>query len=134
MRTTFSAVVIEIDGTMTAQNLPVDPLWASLRIPAGIGAALDAVGDVATTGFVLGRGPHQGTASLLVGANHQDVPAVQVNPLATAIVRRYGPVTARPIRGRAVLAAGWDENPEPILTPVAEALIARRSVRPARAA
>ncbi|WLF51494.1 hypothetical protein [Rhodococcus opacus] len=134
MRTTFSAVVIEIDGTMTAQDLPVDPLWASLRIPAGIGAALDAVGDVATTGFVLGRGPHQGTASLLVGANHQDAPAIPVNPLATAIVHRYGPVTSRPIRGRAVLVAGWDENPEPILGPVAEALIASRSARPAQAA
>jgi hypothetical protein len=134
MRTTFSAIVIEIDGTMTAQDLPVDRLWASLRIPAGIGAALDAVGDVGTAGFVLGRGPHQGTASLLVGANHQDAPAVPVNPVATAIVRRYGPATDRPIRGRAVLVAGWDENPEPILTPVANALITRRSARPAQAA
>ena len=103
MRTTFSAIVIEIDGTMTAQDLPVDHLWARLRIPAGIGAALDAVGDVGTAGFVLGRGPHQGTASLLVGANHQDAPAVPVNPVATEIVRRYGPATDRPIRGRAVL-------------------------------
>ena len=134
MRTTFSAIVIEIDGTMTAQDLPVDPLWASLRIPAGIGAALDVVGDVGTAGFVLGRGPHQGTASLLVGANHQDAPAVPVNPVATAIVRRYGPVTDRPIRGRAVLVAGWDENPEPILTPVANALITRHPARPAQAA
>lgn len=134
MRTTFSAIVIEIDGTMAAQHLPVDPLWARLRIPAGIGAALDAVGDVGAAGFVLGRGPHQGTASLLVGANHQDVPAVPVNPVATAIVSRYGPGTDRPIRGRAVLVAGWDENPEPILAPVAEALIASHSRRPAQAA
>ncbi|MFC9556020.1 hypothetical protein ACFTWF_34950 [Rhodococcus sp. NPDC056960] len=134
MRTTFSAIVIEIDGTMTAQALPVDPLWASLRIPAGIGAALDVVGDVGAAGFVLGRGPHQGTASLLVGANHQDTPAVPVNPLATSIVRRYGPATDRPIRGRAVLVAGWDVNPEPILGPVAEALIASRRGRPAQAA
>ncbi|MFZ2178390.1 MAG: hypothetical protein WAW17_31060, partial [Rhodococcus sp. (in: high G+C Gram-positive bacteria)] len=119
MRTTFSAIVIEVDGTMTAQDLPVDPLWASCRVPAGIGAALDVVGDVGAAGFVLGRGPHQGTASLLAGANHQGVPGIPVNPVATDVVRRCGSVDPRPIRGRAVLVAGWDDDPAPILAPIA---------------
>lgn len=121
---TFPAIVIDTDGTMTPHDVPVNPVWASCRITPGIAAALEVTSDDTATGFVLGHGPHKGTATLFAGAHNLAAPNVAINAVATAIVRRYHGGTLRPIRGRALIAAGWDRDPRPIVEPVARALIA----------
>lgn len=123
----YTAITVEIDGTLQFADLPVDSFWTSRRVTPGRGAALDAVSDYRTADFPLGAGARHGIACLIAGANHRLDPAQPENHLARAIIDRHGEGTDRPIRGRAVILAGWACDPRPILEPVARELIAQLS-------
>ncbi|WP_257225804.1 hypothetical protein [Rhodococcus opacus] len=56
---------------------------------------------------------------------HRFDPRQPENDAARAIVARYGAGTDTPIRGRAVILAGWQTDPRPILELVARELVAQ---------
>ncbi|EHI39088.1 hypothetical protein OPAG_08368 [Rhodococcus opacus PD630] len=118
----YTAITVELDGTLQFATLPVDSFWTSRRVAAGRGAALDAVSDYRTADFALGR---PGIACLIAGANHRVDLTQPENHVARTIIDRHGPGTDQPIRGRAVILAGWACDPRPILEPVARELIAQ---------
>lgn len=122
---TITGITIETDGTLHVTDMRVDDFWTSRRIVDGRGAALDAVRDYRLAAYPIGGNGRPGVACLLAGANHRFDPRQPENDAARAIVARYGAGTDIPIRGRAVILAGWETDPRPILELVARELVAQ---------
>ena len=122
---TITGITIETDGTLQVTDMRVDDFWTSRRIVDGRGAALDAVRDYRLAAYPIGGNGRPGVACLLAGANHRFDPRQPENNAARAIVTRYGAGTDIPIRGRAVILAGWETDPRPILELVARELVAQ---------
>ena len=122
---TITGITIETDGTLQVTDMRVDDFWTSRRITDGRGAALDAVRDYRLAAYPIGGNGRPGVACLLAGANHRFDPGQPENDAARAIVTRYGAGTDTPIRGRAVILAGWETDPRPILELVARELVAQ---------
>lgn len=122
---TITGITIETDGTLQVTDMRVDDFWTSRRIVDGRGAALDAVRDYRLAAYPIGGNGRPGIACLLAGANHRFDPRQPENGAARAIVTRYGAGTDTPIRGRAVILAGWETDPRPILELVARELVAQ---------
>ena len=122
---TITGITIETDGTLQVTDMRVDDFWTSRRITDGRGAALDAVRDYRLAAYPIGGSGRPGIACLLAGANHRFDPRQPENDAARAIVTRYGTGTDIPIRGRAVILAGWGSDPRPILELVARELVAQ---------
>ncbi|MGV9865695.1 hypothetical protein [Rhodococcus koreensis] len=122
---TITGIAVETDGTLQVTDMRVDDFWTSRRIADGRGAALDAVRDYRLAAYPIGGNGRPGVACLLAGANHRFDPRQPDNHAARAIVARYGIGTDAPIRGRAVILAGWETDPRPILELVARELVAQ---------
>ncbi|QHE73092.1 hypothetical protein [Rhodococcus sp. WAY2] len=122
---TITGITVETDGTLQVTDMRVDDFWTSRRIADGRGAALDAVRDYRLAAFSIGGNGSPGVACLLAGANHRFDPRQPENHAARAIIARYGTGTDTPIRGRAVILAGWESDPRPILELVARELVAQ---------
>ncbi|PQP14032.1 hypothetical protein [Rhodococcus opacus] len=122
---TITGITVETDGTLQVTDMRVDDFWTSRRITDGRGAALDAVRDYRLAAYPIGGNGRPGVACLLAGANHRFDPRQPENHAARAIVTRYGAGTDIPIRGRAVILAGWETDPRPILELVARELVAQ---------
>ncbi|AHK35348.1 hypothetical protein OPAG_08146 [Rhodococcus opacus PD630] len=120
---TITGITIETDGTLQVTDMRVDDFWTSRRITDGRGAALDAVRDYRLAAYPIGGNGRPGVACLLAGANHRFDTRQPENDAARAIVTRYGAGTDTPIRGRAVILAGWETDPRPILELVARELV-----------
>ncbi|MFF2028148.1 hypothetical protein [Rhodococcus koreensis] len=122
---TITGITVETDGTLQVTDMRVDDFWTSRRIADGRGAALDAVRDYRLAAYPIGGNGRLGVACLLAGANHRFDPRQPDNHAARAIVTRYGAGTDAPVRGRAVILAGWETDPRPILELVARELVAQ---------
>ena len=122
---TITGITVDTDGTLQVTDMCVDDFWTSRRIVDGRGAALDAVRDYRLAAYPIGGNGRPGVACLLAGANHRFDPRQPENHAACAIVTRYGAAAVTPIRGRAVILAGWETDPRPILELVARELVAQ---------
>ena len=127
---TITGIAVETDGTLQVTDMRVDDFWTSRRIADGRGAALDAVRDYRLAAYPIGGNGRPGVACLLAGANHRFDPRQPDNHAARAIIARYGTGTDIAIRGRAVILAGWETDPRPILELVARELVAQISTDP----
>lgn len=107
-----TALIVETDGTIRAGHLTVDDYWTSRAVHHGRAAVLDAVGDNVTRYYAIGDAA--GIACLAVGATRQHDDREQINTLAGDIVARYGRDGSPLLRGRAVILAGWECDPQPI--------------------
>ncbi len=119
------ALVIETDGTIHPEQIPVSSYWAGTiqKVRAedhGRGAAFDAVRDTWALFHLIGDAP--GIACMAVGVNHQADETAPVNEAATAILTRYGTAPTAPIRGRAVILSGTEARPGPLFHGVAAVL------------
>lgn len=112
---TISALVVHADGRLDVASLPVDDFWTSRRVCHGRAAALDAIGTMHATYYAVG-GSRPGIACMAVNGTTQNDDHQPRNETATRILGHYGlPADAtRTVRGRAVILAGFDCNPQPI--------------------
>ena len=122
---TITGITVETNGTLQVTDMRVDDFWTSRRITDVRGAAPDAVRDYRLAAYPIGGNGRPGMACLLAGAKHRIDPRQPENDAAHAIVARSGAGTDTPIRGRAVILAGWETDPRPILGLVARELVAQ---------
>ncbi|NKS56560.1 hypothetical protein GS504_03185 [Rhodococcus hoagii] len=112
---TITALIVDADGRLEVAALPVDDFWTSRRVSPGRAAALDAIGTMHGRYFAVG-GSRPGVACMAVDGTIQHDERQPVNETATRVLERYGmPAdTTRTVRGRAVILAGFDFDPQPI--------------------